>query len=166
MNRGDITSSARMGGLVKRYHTWPVLRQQTVGEHSWQVARIFTELFPGAVCVEVLLWIQFHDVDEVATGDPPFPLKQRYPELRDIYENIGSEVLDNMGIVFPGLTSRQRTLIKICDLLEMWEFGMDELKMGNQYAIPIINDTWWDALNLAKSLGEEETLAVNNWRCK
>lgn len=141
MKRHDVVTSTRLAGLVKRYHTWPTLRTQTVAEHSWQVARIFRELFPDAWCIEVADWIQMHDMPEIGTGDVPFPLKARYPELKAIYEEIESEVSDNLGLVWPELTDRQRLLIKVCDLLEMWEHGSEEKMMGNKYAEPIIADT-------------------------
>lgn len=141
MNRVEVVTSTRLAGQVRRYHTHPVLRQQTVAEHSWQVARVFRELFPEAWCIEVADWIHQHDVPEIGTGDPPFPLKARYPELKAIYMEIESEVSESLGLVWPELTPRQRLLIKICDLLEMWEFGQEEMMMGNRYAEPIVRGT-------------------------
>ena len=141
MNRADVVTSTRMAGGVKRYHTWPTLRTQTVAEHSWQVMRLFLELFPDAVTVEVLTWILWHDVAEIGTGDVPFPLKSRYPELKGILDEIENDVTENMGIVWPELTPRQRLLVKVCDLLEMWEWGCEEMRMGNRYAEPICDDT-------------------------
>lgn len=141
MKRHDVVTSTRLAGSVRRYHSWPVLRPQTVAEHSWQVARLFRELFPDAWCVEVADWIQMHDMPEIGTGDVPFPLKARYPGLKANYDEIENDVSDNLGLVWPELTDRQRLLIKICDLLEMWEYGREELTMGNRYAEPIITDT-------------------------
>ncbi len=140
MKRADIVTSTRHAGNVRRYHTHPTLRQQTVAEHSWHVMRLFLELFPDAVTVEVLTWILYHDVAEIGTGDIPFPLKARYPELKNIMDGIEEEVTENMGIVWPDITSRQRTLIKICDLCEMFEWGREEVMMGNRYAQPIVDD--------------------------
>lgn len=141
MKRADVVTSTRLAGSVRRYHSWPVLRTQTVAEHSWQVARLFRELFPDAWCLEVADWIQMHDMPEIGTGDVPFPLKARYPELKSIYMEIEGDVCENLGIVWPELTPRQRLLTKVADLLEMWEYGREELMMGNKYAEPIIADT-------------------------
>ncbi len=159
MNRAEVMMSRRHAGGVKRYHTWPTLRTQTVADHSWHVMRIFLELFPDAVTMEVLTWILWHDVAEVGTGDIPFPLKSRYPELKSIMDDIGTEVTDNMGIVWPELTDRQRALIKICDLLEMYQWGIDEVMMGNQYARPIVEDT----LAAAQTLAATEEVLDEFW---
>jgi hypothetical protein len=153
MKRADIVTSTRHAGNVKRYHTWPTLRGQTVAEHSWHVMRIFLELFPEEVTVEVLTYILYHDVAEVGTGDTPFPVKASRPDLKAIYDEMEADVLDNMGVVMPDITSRQRTLIKICDLLEMWSWGLDEMMMGNLYAQPIVDDALVAAFTLATSEG-------------
>lgn len=148
MKRSDIVTSTRHAGSVHRYHTHPTLRAQTVAEHSWHVMRLFLELFPEEVTVEVLTYILYHDVAEIGTGDLPFPVKASHPGLAEVMHDVEAEVLDNMGIVLPDLTDRQRLLVKICDLLEMWEWGREEVTMGNRYAAPIVADTCSAVCNL------------------
>jgi 5'-deoxynucleotidase YfbR-like HD superfamily hydrolase len=141
MKRADIVTSTRHAGNVRRYHTHPTLRQQTVADHSWHVMRIFLELFPDAVTVEVLTYILYHDIAEIGTGDLPFPVKAAHPGLAEVMHDVEAEVLDNMGVVLPDLTSRERVLVKVCDLCEMFEWGREEVTMGNRYAQPIVDDT-------------------------
>lgn len=144
MNRADIVTSTRHAGGVKRYHAWPTLRGQTVAEHSWNVMRIYWELFQDeedAVNVDVFLYILYHDVAEVGTGDIPFPIKSMHPGLKSTMDELESEVLEGLGVSLPEITPRQRLLVKVCDLLEMWEFGLDEVRMGNTYAKPIVGET-------------------------
>lgn len=141
MRRADVITSLRHAGSVKRYHTWPTIRHQTIADHTWHVLRILITLFPEEVTVDVLTYVIWHDVPEVGTGDSPFYAKRASPELKSALNELEGEVLESMGLVLPELTSRQRLLVKVCDLLEMHQWGTDELRMGNQYARPIIDDT-------------------------
>ena len=81
VTRDQVRTSTRMGGMVKRYPTWPTTQQQTVGEHSWQVMRIYLRLW-GGLPENVARYILWHDVAEVYTGDLPFPLKRDNPVLK------------------------------------------------------------------------------------
>lgn len=147
MNRADAQNT-RSAGEVARYHTWQVNRGQSVGEHSWQAMRLFYELFPEDVTKEVLVYILWHDAPERVTGDPPFPLKRDYPELKEIYSDIEGEVLESWGVSLPPLTEKERFLIKLCDLIEMNQYGRDELMRGNRFAEPIAEDTGQMALRM------------------
>lgn len=141
MQSSEVRRDIRLAGQVKRYATWPVLHQQSTGEHSWQVLRIYIEIF-GAPSPEVTTYIVHHDSAELKVGDPPFPLKANNPDLKAIYDRLEDEaMLEMRGEALPGLPPEEKTRIKICDLLEMWEFGEQEQMMGNRYAEPIIDDT-------------------------
>lgn len=141
MRSSDVRRDIRLAGQVKRYATWPVLHQQSTGEHSWQVLRIYIEIF-GAPSPEVTVYITHHDSAELVVGDPPFPLKAQNVDLKQIYDRLeNSAMMEMRGEVLPVLSPEERVRIKICDLLEMWEFGEQEQMMGNRYAEPIIDDT-------------------------
>lgn len=141
MRNIDIRRNIRLAGQVKRYATWPVLHQQSTGEHSWQVLRIYIEIF-GPPIPDVTVYITHHDSAELAVGDPPFPLKAKNPDLKEIYDRLEADAMQEMrGEALPVLQAHEMKKIKICDLLEMWEFGMQEMMMGNRYAKPIIDDT-------------------------
>lgn len=141
MRSDDIRTDIRLAGQVKRYATWPTITTQTTGEHSWQVLRIYIDIF-GAPSPNVTVYITHHDSAELVVGDPPFPLKRNNPPLKEIYDRLEHEAMQKMrGEVLPELTPYEMFLVKICDLLEMWEFGLQELQMGNKYAQPIVDDT-------------------------
>lgn len=160
MNRESIRNSIALAGLVKRYHTWPMLRQQTVAEHCWRVATIYCEIFeiPRG---EILYYCLHHDSGELYAGDVPFTVKQKMPLLGEAMEEAEQYGLDNLKITLPALTPSERVRVKICDLLEMYETGMIEYNMGNQYAAPIIADTRTAALKLAKQ--HDQLVHVNPW---
>lgn len=58
MKKSDVQRNIRLAGLVRRYHTWTVLHQQTVAEHSWQVMRLYERIFgtpPAPVFLHILV---------------------------------------------------------------------------------------------------------------
>lgn len=146
MKRTDVTNSARLAGRVTRYHTHPTIQQQTVADHTFHVLRIYTELY-GPPPAHVTYHILIHDLDEVALGDVPFPVKRDNPELSQIYKRKGEEVIKDLfkdARIYKSevddLDSQERFRVKACDLLEMLEFGVEEKLLGNQYASIIIDD--------------------------
>lgn len=141
MERADVTTTARLAGQVERYHTWPVLRRQSVGEHTWQVMRLWWQLF-GPIPPEVSSYILWHDAGELAVGDLPFPVKARNGVLKEALDRMEAAAVALMGgpaDTHIGVVDRLK--VKACDLLEMAEFGDHELKLGNAYAQPIVDDT-------------------------
>lgn len=161
--RETMRADTRLSGLVSRYHSWPTLTHQSVGEHSWQVLRIYIEIF-GPPTPEVTVYIVYHDSAEVATGDPPFPLKANNPDLKAIYDRLEHTAMVEMrGVGLPELNEQQRNRVKICDLLEMWEHGMHEITLGNTYAHPIVEDTMAAARIIASTsaVPDEDREAVD-----
>lgn len=154
-----VRSSTRLAGLVKRYHAWPTLRQQTTGEHTWQVMRIYYEVF-GPPEPDVAVYMLHHDAVEIRTGDGAFNAKRDHAFFKAAFDEaerleapklFGSQQAADAALPAIGTIAKRR--IKLCDLLEMWEFGREELKMGNQYAHPIINDTMAGIKNILSSWG-------------
>lgn len=144
-----IRSSARSGGAVRRYHTWPVIHQQTVAEHSWNLARILHTIWPDAP-VGAILHAIYHDVGEVATGDIPFPVKRENPDLKVTMDRLEVDAMLSMGISYHiGDIELWHKRAKICDMIEMWEFGQDELLLGNHHARPIVEKTYQVILEMA-----------------
>ena len=127
-------------GRVRRYHTWAVHHQQTVGEHSWQVARVYTAIF-GVPTAEVAHYVAHHDSAELIVGDPPFPVKATTPALKAAYDSLEWIAVQELGLKLPQLDERERRRVKVCDLVEMMEFGMCELEMGNRHAAAIVRNT-------------------------
>jgi hypothetical protein len=160
MKREVVQNSARFAGQITRYHTWPVFRQQSNGEHTFQVMRIYYQIWgelPQRIA-ETLLW---HDLGEMHTGDMPFPVKRNNPTLKQEADRIEKEARRLMGEKISLLPSGQEALrMKVCDLLEMWEFGKTEVRMGNQYAVCIEKDTWEAACELVAQLPREDQAAI------
>lgn len=137
MIRDQIEHNLRFSGQVLRYHTWPVIRQQSVGEHTWQVMRIYYQCF-GLPRPEVWEAMLLHDAPEVQTGDIPFGAKVRSQKVREGNKEAEDQWMEHMGLQWPMLTDIEHWTMKMCDLLEMYEYGLTERRMGNQCAEPII----------------------------
>jgi hypothetical protein len=132
-----IETDARRGLEVKRFHTWPVLRQQTTGEHAAQVMRIMLAVWPVAPR-HVLVHCLTHDMGEMA-GDQPWPTKLNDPVLKERTDAAEAFVYDRMVDKWkaPGrerLSMLERNTFKMCEYIEMWEYALTEINLGNQYA--------------------------------
>lgn len=159
MDASDVTTSTRQGGNVVRYHSWMGIQKQNNAAHTWQVARIYLELF-GVPRVEVLVYIQYHDVTEVALGDIPFPVKAENPIIGAEFARLEEAQFARMGVTMPKLTSDERRRVKICDLLEMYEFAADELLLGSRWALPILSRVRVALDEKTAQSGDEERAAV------
>ena len=132
------TLDPRSAYRVKRYHTWDVIHQQTSGEHSAQVWRILKAIWPDAPA-HVLEHAMTHDIGEKVAGDPPYPVKASDPELKarlDALEEAGHLQMC-LPWHFPPpvkLAPLEQTIFKLAEYIEMWEYGLDELTLGNRGA--------------------------------
>jgi chloramphenicol 3-O-phosphotransferase len=134
-----LETDPRRGGDVIRYHTWPTLQQQTTGQHSWNVVRILVTLWPEAP-KEAILNAQFHDSGEVGTGDAPYPVKANNPDIKRGMDRIEGEIRAEMGVGrHMNCDQFWRDRIKLCDCIEMWEFGLDEVHFGNRFAELVVS---------------------------
>jgi 5'-deoxynucleotidase YfbR-like HD superfamily hydrolase len=156
----DPTKSIRFASLVKRYHTWPVIREQNNAEHTLHVLRIYDRLF-GLPSVRVVRAIMYHDIGEIGPGDAPFPSKRNNPDLKAAHDRVEREKrVELLGEDTDDITETAARYIKICDLLEMWEFGTEEVLRGNSLAEPIVIRTLQAAYSLCRT--EDETRRVED----
>jgi 5'-deoxynucleotidase YfbR-like HD superfamily hydrolase len=132
----------RVAGGVRRYHTWPVVHQQTNAEHQWNVARIVLAIWPGAPR-QLIFAALFHDIGELATGDLPYPVKKDNPDLKKTCDEV--EHSHHLKMCMPwslptpttcaGLDKR---VLKLADLTDMYEYALEELLLGNRNASAIV----------------------------
>lgn len=134
----QVRDDARLAGRVIRYHTWPHLKQQSVGEHSWQLLRILLKIWPS-VPARVLAYVVRHDCGELTTGDAPYPVKADNPVLGSEMNRVEAEGLQlqiEAGFLAdtPDLTVEEKWAVKLAEFIEMWEWGLEEQLLGNQFA--------------------------------
>lgn len=133
-----MTQDPRRAGAVTRYHTWPRIRQQSIAEHSWNIARIMRAIWPE-VPITVIYHCLFHDLGEVGTGDLPYPAKKLNPKLKTAANKLEHDTYLEMvipwGLPAPvELTVEAQAIFKLCEWIEVAEWSADEKHMGNSFA--------------------------------
>lgn len=133
----DPTHDPRVAGQITRFHTWPRIRDQSVGEHTWQVLRIMLAIWPDCPR-KLLVHGVIHDAGEMA-GDIPYPFKRNDQILKDRMDAAEASIRDKMyglpeDIV---LSHYEQKFFKLCEFLDMWEFGLHEINLGNNYAFVV-----------------------------
>lgn len=136
----------RRAGHVKRYHTYPTLRQQDVAAHSWQTIRILLAIYPDCPR-HLLIYGLVHDGGEWKNGDLPFETKLNKSEAWK-KETKTAEEDANRAMCLPwswppqpALTNEENASFKLAELIEMMEFGLEEMNLGNKYASLIVERT-------------------------
>lgn len=136
MSHDVVLKTPHFAGRVERYHAWPVLRKQTVGEHTWQCLRIYIQIF-GNPPPTTATYLVFHDAGELVLGDLPYPVKRDNPALKKACNAVEVKGLAGMGVTLPKLSLKEKARCKLCDCIEMLETGLIEYNMGNRWAAPI-----------------------------
>ncbi len=137
----DIENDPRHAGRVRRFHTWPTITTQSVAEHTWQVMRIMMTIDAGMCTTKLMQYAVLHDVGEMA-GDIPWPGKRNSINLKSAMDAAEQIVRFNMKDkwgqpTLPELTEIEKCFFKLCENIEMWEFGLQEVSMGNKYGVVI-----------------------------
>lgn len=134
----------RAGGSVQRYHTARTLRGQTVADHSWGVAQLIVQVYPEASST-LLRAGMGHDISETVHGDIPAPAKWAHPSLAEAEHNASGHFNTQMGLNFP-LTPQEYYILKWCDLMECLMWCAEEARMGNTYAVSMMQNAY-DAIS-------------------
>ena len=121
----------RLGGSVKRFHTWRTVGEQTVAAHSWGVLAIILAIEPEASAA-LLRRAVYHDLAEYDTGDIPSTAKWASPELKTLLDRLEDRF--NHIYNFPGdetLTPVERDILKLADWIEMLWYSYEQAMLGN-----------------------------------
>lgn len=116
---------------TRRYHTQRMLRQQTVGAHTFNMLMLVNMIDPTAR-KEVFLAVMHHDLPEHFTGDIPAPIKRASPALKVLMDQLESD-LAPLYKEFD-LTPAEHGLVKWVDLMELAMFALEDMNMGNRFA--------------------------------
>lgn len=162
-----VRHDLRCAGSVKRYHTWPTISQQTVADHTFHVLRIFRECYPGHLAtMRVVDEILYHDMAEITTGDLPYPVKRENRELGRQVKMVEDEWFMEMGIEHNRLNEDERHCLKMCDMLEMAEFAVHEMCLGNTYALPVYSRIMDWYLESGRQVRNDQTDEFVNNLCR
>lgn len=146
----------RRGGQVKRWHTWPTLRVQTVGEHSHAVGCLLAHLTtPEQVSKNLLMAAMYHDLSEYFTGDIPSTAKWADVEFKEAAHRVSDSIEKRLGLRVE-LTDEEARLLVWCDLCELVLFALEEWYMGNHNMQRVVNV----CLNKLMTMGPPTTKAA------
>jgi len=106
-------------------------------------------------------YILYHDCGEIVTGDLPYPSKSLNPELKRTISLAEKDALKKMGVVLEEISQVELQSFKLAHLVEMLEFGMQELVMGNKFAEPIMERCEVAALNMTAGWYADQTDPCN-----
>lgn len=138
------------GGETVRFHTWPVLRPQTVAEHSFHVAMLVSLMAgydaPG-LSVPVLMAALTHDLAEHKTGDLPAPVKRAVgealgiPGFRAAWNAHEESLLREVELDWEDkLSPMESHWLKLADAMQGALYCIRERMMGNKLiATPFTN---------------------------
>lgn len=140
------------GAETSRYHTWPVLRRQNIGDHSYKVAMLCAYLVgdcePG-IGANLLMAALVHDLAEHKMGDLPSPVKRELPDMIDGKSGVQKpfhEVWDGMeqfllaGVSLDWdhtLSPAEARVLKMADAADGCLYCVRERAMGNKLIDPV-----------------------------
>jgi 5'-deoxynucleotidase YfbR-like HD superfamily hydrolase len=131
----------RLSGQLHRYHTWPIIGQQTIASHCWQLLRIYCCVV-DQIDPHMVLHITYHDIGETFTGDIPYPVKSENPKLKEQIDRM-EEISRCQQLGYWNafrqilLSDEDKKLFKDIEIIEMAEFGLDQMCLGNSHAFII-----------------------------
>lgn len=118
------------GGETQRFHTMPMLRPDTVGQHSYGVACVLMHVFPKAPA-RLLRAALKHDMAEAHYGDMPSPAKRELG-IREQFAQLEDSYLAGLGVEPEELAPWEQWLLNFCDIVEGLRVTVRERAMGNQ----------------------------------
>ena len=117
-------------GKIRRWHTLPIIGEQTVADHTYGVCQILRYIYDNR-CPPCLLNAALdHDVPEYYTGDVPFGAKKGSHSLRVGLRQLEEKYAKDGGIIHD-LTTAEKVALKWADLAEMGFFGILQFTLGN-----------------------------------
>lgn len=120
--------------LVKRFHTETVIREDTIGHHSANVAGIILWLYyPEIPSGNLLAAAILHDAAERVTGDIPAPTKWRYRDVKKMMDGIESNVHYENDLHHHDLivSNDELAALKFADGMELALKCAHEVLLGN-----------------------------------
>ena len=117
-------------GDIKRYHTFPIIGEQTVGTHTYGVMQLVRYLTKDMCSTELLLATLDHDVPEAIVGDMPHTTKTESTELKEAMNIVEGRICRDYGMLYK-LTTLEKVILKTADLMEMGLFGLRQIDLGN-----------------------------------
>lgn len=128
---------SRAAGNVTRYHTFKHIGQQTDAEHSAHALTLLL-LFNPTASVNLIKAVLWHDYGELVAGDVPAPVLRRWPEYRQLYNQVEAgafqEHFPTAWSAISQLTAEEYHWLKAVDVLELLIWCNEQVMLGNSRA--------------------------------
>lgn len=152
---------ARSAGNVKRYHTHELLKEEKVGQHTFNMLNILMIVTDRNLTKNLMMAVITHDMGEYATGDVPSPVKKSAPGLREALNTLEDNAMREAHVgFFPNLTDWEYKLLKFADNLDGLLKSCDELRLGNK-TVRWIGDNYLAYLKSMPDLGPTMSDLIN-----
>lgn len=163
MRWGDLQTLPRLAGMVRRYHTHPVVTDPRVADHVYNMMRVWWLIW-GPMPPHISTHLLWHDSGELVASDVCHHTKNMVPGLRATLRHVEADAVVQMGGPEEDVVSPYEAYqVKMCDLLEMYEFGMVEIAMGNNLAHTIINSCITAIKPLMRNLTTIDAMKVDQY---
>lgn len=116
MNIAQKIIAMREGGGVKRHHTYKMVGEDTVGNHTFNMLNLLLTFQPDA-SVSLIKAVLWHDIAERFVGDTPSPVKKNFPPIREALRQAEDVVNEKLGIK-----------VELSPQDEKWLHGVDKLE--------------------------------------
>jgi len=135
-NLKDKILAAREAAAVKRFHTFPHIKEQTVGQHSFNMLCMLFQLFeePSLNLIKAVI---YHDFGERWVGDVPATARWLNEDFKKSIDSLEEQVRKNYGF-YVELNEEELSILKSLDALELFYWAMDESSLGNKNAAEIL----------------------------
>ncbi len=147
----------RVLNCVKRCSLFPLIRPTSVAEHSYHVAMlcniIYHEMEDSLDYTKLMHMALCHDIEECITSDIPYFVNKHVKDgLKDfLVKSMDSDDpvhslkdapdwLKSCIIAVPDEASMEHKVMKMCDLVELAMYCVEEVTMGNKSVLPMLNN--------------------------
>mgnify|MGYP001564355674 CR=1 FL=1 len=142
----DRVWRAREGGNVRRYHTWPIIGEQTNASHTHHMLAMLLILHPNP-SLALIRAVTFHDSAEGVLGDTPSPALRDNAALgREYHKAQNAYLLKHFDLNVEALSFSDRDWLNGLDKLEALLFAQEQLALGNSRGRGIVENVvaWFE----------------------
>lgn len=140
MDQVQRIHQARLASKVRRFHTCVVSKEESVGEHSLNVANLVLILTDGQASKDLIVAAMTHDMGEAMTGDIPSPVKRQLgAEVSGLINEMENRAIIRIHPYLSDLklSEEEHTILKVADNLDGLMKCLDELYLGNRHIIGV-----------------------------
>lgn len=158
---GTLVKFVLNGGQVRRFHTWPLIKDNNLAEHQFGVAWWLIIMYEFKPSADLLLTALSHDLSEYDTGDLPAQVKLA-PAMNEAMEELERRSMDTAGVPRPVLTAQERNALMFADKLDGIACMIRERRLGSRVTQVVVDRTEIYLTKMLKETWTTETTVRTN----